>query len=164
VNFTNIRLNPRTRALLDINPAHSLIDRIGNSLSPLYHNREYISLSYHHRHYYLVLWQVHSFVRSEFFRECFLFQYTVKKKESRNRPGVAQRVSGGLGSQISWHSARESGEVVSLTHRPPLPQECSWYTFSLGTESTPGPCYGRKEICHWIFQWHHRESIPGPSD
>ena len=45
----------------------------------------------------------------------------VKVKESRNRPGVAQRVPGGLGSRISWHSAREGGEVVSLTHRPPLP-------------------------------------------
>jgi hypothetical protein len=42
-------------------------------------------------------------------------------KESRNRPDVAQRVPGGLGSQISWHSAREGGEVVSLAHRPPLP-------------------------------------------
>ena len=36
-------------------------------------------------------------------------------------PDVAQNVPGGLGSQISWHSAREGGEVVSLTHRPPLP-------------------------------------------
>jgi hypothetical protein len=45
----------------------------------------------------------------------------LRKKQSRNRPGVAQRVPGGLGSQISWHSARECGEVVSLTHRPPLP-------------------------------------------
>ena len=44
----------------------------------------------------------------------------VKVKESRNKPGVAQRVPGGLGSQISWHSAREGGDV-SLTHRPPLP-------------------------------------------
>ena len=42
-------------------------------------------------------------------------------KESRNGPCVAQRVQGGLGSQISWHSAREGGEVVSLTRRPPLP-------------------------------------------
>jgi hypothetical protein len=42
-------------------------------------------------------------------------------KESRNRPGVAQRVPGSLGSRISWHSARKGGEVVSLTHRPPLP-------------------------------------------
>ena len=44
-----------------------------------------------------------------------------KIKQSRNRPGVAQRVPGGLGSQISWHSAHEGSEVVSLTHRPPLP-------------------------------------------
>jgi hypothetical protein len=42
-------------------------------------------------------------------------------KESRNRPDVAQRVPGGLYSQISWHSACEVGEVVSLTHRPSLP-------------------------------------------
>jgi len=55
VNFTNVRLNQRTRALLDINPAHSVIDRIGNTWSPLYHNREYISLSYQHRHQYVVL-------------------------------------------------------------------------------------------------------------
>jgi len=40
---------------------------------------------------------------------------------SRNTLGVAQSVPGGLGSQISWHSAREGGEVVSLTHRQPLP-------------------------------------------
>ena len=45
----------------------------------------------------------------------------VKVRESRNRPGVAQRVPGGLGSQISWYLAREGGEVVSLTHRRPLP-------------------------------------------
>jgi hypothetical protein len=41
--------------------------------------------------------------------------------ESRNRPGVAQKVPGGLGFQISRHSARECGKVVSLTRRPPLP-------------------------------------------
>ena len=44
--------------------------------------------------------------------------YIVKIKESRNRPGVAQSVPGGLGSQISRHLAREGDEVVSLTHRP----------------------------------------------
>jgi hypothetical protein len=41
-------------------------------------------------------------------------------EESRNRSGVAQKVPGGLGSQISRHSAREGSEVVSLTHRPLL--------------------------------------------
>ena len=45
----------------------------------------------------------------------------LQEEESRNRPGVAQKVLGGLGSQISWHSAREGGKVVSLTHRPRLP-------------------------------------------
>jgi hypothetical protein len=40
---------------------------------------------------------------------------------ARNRPGVAQTVPGGLGSQISWHLTHEGGEVVSLTHRLPLP-------------------------------------------
>ena len=29
------------------------------------------------------------------------------------------------------------------------PQECSWYSFSLGAESTPTPWCSRKEICHW---------------
>jgi hypothetical protein len=44
-----------------------------------------------------------------------------KVMESCNRPGVVQRVPGGLGSQISWHSAHEGGEVVSLMHLLPLP-------------------------------------------
>jgi hypothetical protein len=43
-----------------------------------------------------------------------------KLKGSRNRAGVAQRVPGGFGSQTSRHSAREGGELVSLTQRPPL--------------------------------------------
>ena len=47
---------------------------------------------------------------------------TVKKvKESRNRPGVAQSISGGLASQIFMTFCNEGGEVVSLTHRPPVP-------------------------------------------
>jgi len=47
---------------------------------------------------------------------------SIKVKQSRNRPAVAQRVPGDLGSQISWHSAHEGGDVVSLTHRLSLPQ------------------------------------------
>jgi hypothetical protein len=33
---------------------------------------------------------------------------------------VAQRVPGGLDTQISLHSVHKGGEVFSLAHRPPL--------------------------------------------
>jgi hypothetical protein len=71
------------------------------------------------RHYI----KIRSLLPKEYYytRSTVLFDGKVKVKESRNRPGVAQRVPGGLGSQISWHSAHDGGDVVSLTHRPPLP-------------------------------------------
>jgi hypothetical protein len=60
-----------------------------------------------------------------------------RRKEARNRPGVSQRVPGGLGSQISWH--RHAKVVTSASHTGLLyPQECSWYSFSLGAESNWG--------------------------
>ena len=59
---------------------------------------------------------------------------------------MAQKVPESLGSQISLHSTHEGGEVVSLTHRPPLPAGNVRGThFLLGAESTPGPWYGRRE-------------------
>jgi len=44
-------------------------------------------------------------------------------------------------------TAQDGGKVVSLTHRLPLPPEntpgtpkkCSWYSFLLQAESSPGP-------------------------
>jgi len=58
-------------------------------------------------------------------------------KHSHYRPGEAQRVPGGLGSQISRQLAHEGGMVVSPMHRPP--RKHSWYSFLLEAESTPGP-------------------------
>ena len=37
-------------------------------------------------------------------------------------------------------TAQDSGKVVSLMHRPPLPpRKYTWYSFLLEAESTPGP-------------------------
>jgi hypothetical protein len=92
-------------------------------------------------------------------------KFITKVKQSRNRPGVAQSVPGGLGSQIfmtfctwRWWACQPHAPAAFT------PRKCSWHSFSLGAESTPGPWCVRKEICHWKIQWHHRESIPGPSD
>ena len=36
--------------------------------------------------------------------------------------------------------AQDGGKVVSLMHRPPfILRKCSWYSFLLQAESTPGP-------------------------
>jgi len=70
----------------------------------------------------------------------------VKVKQSRNSPGVAQKVPGGLDPQI-FHDIRHV-KVVRLSAPCTGRQECSWYSFSLGTESTPGSWYGRKKIRH----------------
>jgi hypothetical protein len=85
--------------------------------------------------------------------------YRKKKKQPHNRPGVAQRAP-------RLHDIRHAKVVRLSASRTGCLylQECSWYSFSLGAESTPGPWNGWKEICHWKIQWHHRESIPGPSD
>jgi hypothetical protein len=58
-----------------------------------------------------------------------------------------------------FHDVRHVKVVRSSASRTGrlYPEECSWYSFSLGAESNLGPWYGRKEICHWKIQWHHRD-------
>ena len=80
-----------------------------------------------------------------------------KLKESRNRPGVAQRIPGGLGSQISWHSAHEDGEVVSLTHRPDkgcADVQFTLYILSLNTISLLNTFFSTEQ--YLVFYLIHR--------
>jgi len=49
--------------------------------------------------------------------------------------------------------AQDSGKVVSLTHRPLFtPRKCSWYSFMLEAEWTPGPYGDRKDYFNEKFQ------------
>jgi hypothetical protein len=55
---------------------------------------------------------------------------TVNSYSEQYRPGQAVRALGGSGSQISKQSAHKGCNVVSPTHRPPLPpRRYSWCLF-----------------------------------
>jgi len=59
-------------------------------------------------------------------------KYSVKKvKQSRYRPGVAQRVPGSLGSQISWQRYRMVVRLSALLIGRLYPRKYSWYSFLL---------------------------------
>jgi len=59
-----------------------------------------------------------------------------KVKQSRKRPGVAQRVPGGLGSQTSMTFGTWRWRGFQA-HAPSAftPRKCSWYSFSRGDDS-----------------------------
>ena len=50
---------------------------------------------------------------------------------------------------LDFLTMAQYGGSLSALHTDRLyPQGYSWFSFSLGAESTPGPRFGRKEICH----------------
>jgi len=89
----------------------------------------------------------------------------VMVKESLNRPGMAQRVPGGLGSQIfmtfgtwRWYG-RQPHASAAFTPKGKF----LLLIFTRGWVD-PRVKVRSEGICHWKIWWHFRESIPGPSD
>ena len=70
----------------------------------------------------------------------------VKVRQSRYRPGVAQRIPGSLGSQISWQRHKIVVRLSALCTGCLYPRKCSWCSFLLEAESTPGPYCDRKDF------------------
>jgi hypothetical protein len=62
-----------------------------------------------------------------------------KVRQSHYRPGQALRVPGSWDSQISRHSAHEGGNVVSTTHRPPLPPPQEIFVILISVRSWVNP-------------------------
>jgi len=64
----------------------------------------------------------------------------VKVNQFHYKPGVVQRVLRNLRFPDFVTTAQDGGKVVSLTHRLHFtPGKCSFYSFLLEAESTPGP-------------------------
>ena len=93
------------------------------------------------------------------------------KKESRNRPGVARKVPGGLGSQISWHSnmkvVRLSASRTGRLYR----QEMFLVLIFTRAWVHPRTLVRSEGICHWkivlgtvrlVAQRLNHYATPGP--
>jgi len=87
--------------------------------------------------------------------ETFAFQFAIQKYKCKGKGVPLQALCGPEGSRKfrlpDFHDIRHLKVVRSSPSRTGrlYPQECSWYSFSLGAESSPGPWHGREEIRHW---------------
>jgi hypothetical protein len=59
-------------------------------------------------------------------------------------------------------TAQDGGKVVSLMHRPPLPQEIQLVLISVRGWVDPRAIVQPAALCHWKIPMTHRESNPRP--
>jgi len=70
-----------------------------------------------------------------------------KVNQSHFRPEVPRGFQ-----EVKVTMAQNGGKIVNFRHRPPLPPgKCSWYSFLLEAESTPGQQCDRKDYVNEKF-------------
>ena len=88
-----------------------------------------------------------NFLSTNFLTKCMVralsqhsyWRTAVGRKQSRYRPGVAQRVPGSWGSQISWQRHMKVVRLLALRKAEFNLRKYTWYTFLLEAEPTLGP-------------------------
>jgi len=96
------------------------------------------------------LYHSYTFNYNKIYKYNVFWRKNVKVKQSHYRPEQALRVPGGWGSHISRQSAHEGGEVVSPTHRPPLPpQETFLALISVRGWVDPRSIVRPEGLCQW---------------